>query len=165
MTLDYTRENCLRKYSTFDRKLLAVYQAVLHFNPQIEGKKSHFVLRSQVDDEIGQTTNILIDYNTVHFSCSVHTRRHVVADSLSRPTCSVIIDHSALPVISDSQNKDDEIDKYKNQLKPYEMLESFILCNLSIFTLPDRAYLNHNVKGSLTCFTTFHIQDLRQRWN
>ena len=60
--------------------------------------------------------------------------KNVVADCLSRSTCSVTIDSCNLPEISESQKEDQEINTYKSLLKPYEMQGSSIWCDVSTST-------------------------------
>ena len=87
---------------------------------------------------------------------------NIVADCLSRPVCAVTIDPCDLPAISESQKTDEELKTYESQLKTYEIQGSSIWCDLSTST-PDPTYLNHYARGSLTCSTTSHIQDLHQQ--
>ena len=68
-----------RKYSTFDRELLAAYQAVLRFKSQIEGRnvtlfsdhKPLSLAFNKNHHEIGQTTKTFVDYNGIYYKCSV----------------------------------------------------------------------------------------------
>ena len=59
---------------------------------------------------------------------------NTVAGYLSRPICAVTIDPCDLPDISESQKMDEELEKYKSQLKTYEMQGSSIWCDLSTST-------------------------------
>ena len=84
--------------------------------------------------------------------CTIHKRRQHCC-WLPRSTCSVNIDPCDPPTISESQKKNDEIDKYKSQLNPYERQESSILCNQTTST--SRSYIPETLRWRI--FEMFHI--------
>ena len=108
-----------KKYSTFNRELLAAYQAVLHFKPQIEGRNvtlfsDHkplslaFKKKTPMKSDLQQRYLSIITEYVVDVSY-IRGEDNIVADCLSRPVCAVTIDPCDLPAISESQKTDEEL--------------------------------------------------------
>lgn len=132
-----------RKYSTFDRELLASYLAVLHFRHQIEGRyvlllTDHKPLCSAFKSvnpaksdrqqrHLSLLTEYLADVSYIKGS------QNIVADCLSRPANAVTLDVCDLPEIADVQSSDEETRKYSDRLKSFQLLSSDkrILCDTS----------------------------------
>ena len=133
-----------KKYSTFNGELLAAYQAVLHFKPQIEGRNvTLFSDHKPLSQALKKKTSMKSDIQQRYLSIIteyvvdvsyIRGEDNIVADCLSRPVCVVTIDPCDLPAISESQKTDEELEKYKSQLKTYEIQASSIWCDLSTFT-------------------------------
>ena len=132
-----------RKYSTFDRELLAAYSAVLHFKHQIEGRnvlllsdhkplcsafKSQTPLKS---DRQQRHLSIITEY--VSDICHIKGTENVVADCLSRPANSITIDVCDLQELVTHQQTDEEIKNFQENLKPFPVEENnSILCDVSL---------------------------------
>ena len=116
-----------RKYSAFDRELLAAYLATLHFKPLIDGKTvtlftDHKPLVSAFLSRVPAKT----DRQQRHLSCIseyIHEMHHVrgqdnvVSDALSRDVNSVAVDPIDLPAMARAQRTDPEIGQYDDRLE------------------------------------------------
>lgn len=89
------------KYSTFERKLLAIYMAIKYFRHQLEGRQfviftDHKPLLSifttQTERSPRQSNHIDFCSQFLTDICYVEGRADVVADSLSRNGCDVVED-------------------------------------------------------------------------
>ena len=101
-----------KKYSAFDRELLAMYLAVKHFRPHLDGR--HFAIYTDHKPLCGAITSAVerSPRQTRHLSyVSEFTTdiRHVagcanvVADTLSRPSISTLTSTTRLPAISPAE--------------------------------------------------------------
>lgn len=129
-------------YSTFDRELLAAYFATLHFKPMIEGRQvtlftDHKPLVSAFhsknpakSDRQQRHLSLLTEYIAdVQF---IKGDQNIVADCLSRPTNSVMIDVYDLPALASKQQNDEEIKQYTSKLKSFSLSNALsILCDTS----------------------------------
>ena len=131
-----------RKYSTFDRELLATYLAVLHFKPQIEGRivtlftdhkplvsafyKSSLLKSDKQQRQLSLVTEYVADF------LYIRGDKNVVADCLSRPSINAVtVDVIDLPALASQQELDEEIKQYLEQLKSFEIAKDRnILCDL-----------------------------------
>ena len=116
-------------YSTFDRELLAAYQAVLHFKPVIEAQRTtlftdhkplvsafHSITPAKSDRQqrhIGVLTEYLCD------CVYIRGQENVVADALSRSVAAVQTDLIDLEAIADAQSTDADTINQKPQLKAF----------------------------------------------
>ena len=132
-----------RRYSTFDRELLAAYLAVLHFRHHIEG---HYVLlltdhkplcsafrsvNPAKSDRQQRHLSVLTEY--LADASHIKGNQNVVADCLSRPANAVMLDACDLPEISDVQSSDEETQTYSSRLKLFKSLngDKGVLCDTS----------------------------------
>ena len=147
-----------RKYSTFDRELLAAYLSVLHFKPLIEGRcvilmTDHKPLINSFNssnpaksDKQQRYLSIISEY--VERVIFIKGRDNVVADCLSRPVCSVNIDPVDLPSIAMLQSEDEEISQYEERLKRYPLSqEQSLLCDTS--TSHPRPYIPKSLRNTI----------------
>ena len=152
-----------RKYSTFDRELLAAYSAVLHFKHQIEGRnvllltdqkplcnafKSQTPLKSD-----RQQRHLCIITEYISDMCHIKGDDNVVADCLSRPANSITIDVCDLQELAAHQKNDEEINVFRDKLKSFCVNENkFLLCDMS---LPyPRPFVTHKLRRSV--FDSLH---------
>ena len=138
-----------RVYSTYDRELLAAFQAVVHFRSLVEGQQLTLVsdhkplvtaFYSQVpakSDRQQRQLAILTEYVTQ----AIHTRGcdNVVADALSRCVSSVQVDPIDLSSITTAQQNDAETQTLKDRLTAYSLPCGEILCDTS--TMHPRPFL------------------------
>ena len=130
-----------RKYSTYDRELLAAYKSVLHFKHQIEGCNTtlftdHRPLESAFkstrpakSDRQQRYLSLLTEYIVdVQF---IKGQDNVVADCLSRPAYAVTVDIADLPSIVSEQEKDDELTQLQDRLKMYPLNNKMLWCDTS----------------------------------
>jgi len=151
-----------KSYSTYDRELLAVYLAVLHFKPLIQAQLVTVVtdhkplvaaFRSQSpskSDRQQRHWSFISEYITdiIH----VRGSDNVVADALSRTVSSVSIDPTDLQSIAEHQVKDTETQTHKEKLKEYPLTSGTILCDNS--TRFPRPFLPQCLRK--TMFNTLH---------
>ena len=152
-----------RKYSTFDRELLAAYLSVLHFKHQIEGRVTilctdHKPLcnafnnrTTSKSDRQQRYLSLLSEYiSDIHF---IKGSDNIVADCLSRPCNNVTLDLCDLPAIAEGQTDDAEMSKYTDKLKEYKINSDIkLFCNVD---LPNpRPYVPLNLRKSV--FDCFH---------
>lgn len=118
-----------RKYSTYDRELLAVYLAVLHFKHLIEGQNitlltdhkpllSGLKAKTEPKSERQQRQMMLINEYISDFHY-IRGADNIVADCLSRDICSVELDAFDLQTIADAQEKDEEFKEFKEKLTEF----------------------------------------------
>lgn len=112
-----------RKYSTYDRELLAVYSAVKYFRPMIEGR--HFVIYSdqkplsfafsQSLDKASPRQARYLDYIGQFTTEIVHIpgKDNTVADALSRISTITINDLTFLETLAKEQENDPELLKLR----------------------------------------------------
>lgn len=161
--------NAQKKYSAFDRELLAAYLAIIHFKHQIEGRNvmlltdhkplcsSFYSTTPSKSDRQQRHLALLTEFiNDITY---IKGNQNVVADCLSRPANAVLIDICDLPELAFLQSHDDEIIKFKDNLKPFFLSNDSdvkILCDVSspyprpFVPLPAR-------RSILTASTIFHI--------
>lgn len=145
-----------RRYSTYDRELLAAYLATLHFRQLIECQSvtlctDHKPLVSAFQskkpaksDRQQRQWSIIVEYiSDVKY---ISGDENVVADCLSRPVMSVSVDMFDLTNIAEAQNNDSEISLYKSALKSFPLNNSTIFCDTS--TPFPRPYLPKNFRFS-----------------
>lgn len=131
-----------RRYSTFDRELLAAYSAVLHFRPFIEGRnvtlftdhrplQAAFSSRSEAKSDRQQRhLSTLSEFVTeVHF---IKGENNIISDCLSRDIAAVSIDVFDLPALASLQSDDVEIKQYEDKLKKYPLEQGFLWCDVSL---------------------------------
>ena len=131
-----------RSYSAFDRELLAVYLAVVHFKPVIEGRTvTVFTDHKPLVNAFYSQTPPKSDRQQRHLSyiseyvCSfeyIRGSENMVADALSRAetdqtTCSLDLMLPALSTISTAQKDDEEIEEYKEKLKSFPTADKQLL--------------------------------------
>lgn len=181
-----------RKYSTYDRELLAAYQAVLHFKHLLDGRvvslfTDHKPLVTAFKSQNSAKTDrqqrhwtVISEYvNSVQYICGAD---NVVADCLSRNVQAISVDVFDLSSVATLQATDPEIETYKDRLKPFPQVDDKKLwCDVSTLQprpfLPDKCrrpiYDNfHNishpgVKGSLRLIKSRYFwpnmdRDIRQ---
>ena len=132
-----------RKYSAFDRELLAAYMSVLHFKHLIIGRQitlftDHRPLQSAFrcdkppkSDRQQRHLSLISEYiSDVQY---IRGSDNIVADCLSRPAVNAVtIDFCDLEAIATNQETDDEINEYKEKLKPYKFKNDLHLwCDVS----------------------------------
>lgn len=132
-----------KRYSTFDRELLAAYLATLHFKHLIEGRTvvlftdhkplfSAFYSQKQAKSDRQQRhISVLTEYITdVSY---IKGADNIVADCLSRGVNAVHIDWCDLPAVALKQSEDEEINLYKDKLKCFVLKNNVELwCNTSL---------------------------------
>lgn len=131
-----------KKYSTYDRELLAAYESVLHFRDFIEGHSvtlfsDHKPLVSAFHSSKPGKTDRQERYWTV--ICEyverieyIRGEENIVADCMSRSIASVHVDLFDLTSLAVEQEKDSEIDEYRDRLKSFELpSKKSILCDTS----------------------------------
>ena len=125
-----------RKYSTYDRELLAAYLAILHFKEHLEGRTvtlctDHKPLVSAYKSKNPAKT----DRQQRHLSCIseyisdmvyIRGRENVVADCLSRPVNAINIDAADLPAIARAQQIGEEIQNYSENLKDFPIQNNLL---------------------------------------
>ena len=152
-----------QKYSTFDRELLAAYQAVLHFKHLINGRHvtlftDHKPLQSAYksrnppkSDRQQRHLSVLAEY--VMDIQYVRGEDNVVADCLSRPANAVTVDLCDLTSLAVSQEKDQDITQIRDRLKPFKIKENLQLwCDKS--TPYPRPYVPQAARQSI--FKSLH---------
>ena len=135
-----------KRYSTFDRELLAAYLAVLHFKPFIEGRNvtlftdhkpitSAFKSQSTAkSDKQQRQLSVLTEYITdIQF---IKGDQNVVADCLSRPEMpvfAVAVDVCDLPSMATEQAVDPELKEYRSKLTKYPINDKLeIWCDTAL---------------------------------
>ena len=137
-----------RAYSAFDRELLAVYLAVVHFKSVIEGHTvTVFTDHKPLVNAFYSQTPPKSDRQQRHLSyiseyvCSfeyIRGSENIVADALSRAemdqtTCSLDLILPALSTLSTAQKDDDEIEEYKEKLKSFPTLDKqWLWCDTAL---------------------------------
>ena len=131
------------RYSTFDRKLLAAYLAVLNFRPFIEGRNivlftDHKPLQSAFSSERADKSDkqqrqlsVLTEYlSDVQY---IHGNQNIVADSLSRCVNAVTCDPCDLLALAEAQDTDSEMTNYRDKLTAYPLKENVVIwCDKSL---------------------------------
>ena len=132
-----------RKYSTFDRELLASYLAVLHFRHHIKGRyvlllTDHKPLCSAFksvnptkSDRQQRHLSLLTEY--LADVSYISGFQNIVTDCLPRPANAVTLDVCDLPEIAEVQPSDEEAQAYSDRLKSFQLLSSErrVLCDTS----------------------------------
>ena len=126
-----------KKYSTFDRELLAAYFSVLHFKHLIEGRSvllltDHKPLVSAFTSKVESKSDrqqrhlsLLTEYVTD--MAFIKGEDNIVADCLSRACNSVTVDVCDLPALAELQSRDSEMSDVKDKLTPFKLRENVIL--------------------------------------
>lgn len=152
-----------KKYSSFDRELLAAYLAVLNFRPMIDGRDvtlftDHKPLVSAYHNASLPKTDrqqrhlmILSEYiNDMDF---IKGSDNIVADCLSRSVNAISPDFHDLHGIAAAQQSDCEIESYKENLKQFPLnSKTQIWCDTSNST--PRPFVPANLR--LSVFKKFH---------
>ena len=157
-----------RKYSAYDRELLAAYYAVLHFKPLIDGRTvtlftDHKPLVSAFLSRVPAKT----DRQQRHLTCIseyIHEMHHikgqdnVVSDTLSRDvntinTVRTEIDPIDLPAIAAQQLQDPEIGQYEDRLED-RVLKDDIIVKVDVSTMHPRPFVPRNFRQHI--FDEFH---------
>ena len=151
-----------QSWSAIDRELLAAYQAVLHFKPEIEGREvtlftDHKPLVSKFKKQTLPTSDKQarhLSFISEYIQDIVYIRGgdNVVADCLSRPTNAISIDLYDLPAIAEEQTKCEEIGQYKDRLHAHSMGEKQLWCDKS--TPYPRPFVPKSQRQSI--FDAFH---------
>lgn len=120
-----------KKYSVFDRELLAAYYSVLHFKHNIEGRivklmSDHKPLvsafkSSNVSKSDRQQRHLSLVAEYVSDMAYIKGEDNIVADCMSRPAFAVTLDLCDLPQIAVEQDEDQELPEYKENLSKYEL--------------------------------------------
>lgn len=132
-----------KRYSTFDRELLAAFLAVLHFKHYIDGHHvslftdhrplvSAFVSQKPAkSDKQQRYLSLLTEYLAdVQF---IRGDNNIVADCLSRPAMAVSIDPCDLPALAYQQKEDNELQEYKEKLTSFPLKDNVELwCDTSL---------------------------------
>ena len=120
-----------KKYSTFDRELLAAYLAVLHFKNIIEGNTvllstdhkpliSAFYSQTPAKSDLQQRyLSLLTEY--VSSISYLRGADNIVADCLSRNVNAISIDATDLHAIAQAQMSDQEMKTYEEKLQLFEL--------------------------------------------
>ncbi|KAL7643866.1 UNVERIFIED_CONTAM: hypothetical protein RMT77_005872 [Armadillidium vulgare] len=130
-----------RKYSAFDRELLAAYYSVLHFKHILEGRTvtlctdhkplvSAFYSKNPAKSDRQQRhLSVLNEYITsMHY---IRGEDNIVADTFSRIS-SVTVDAVDLPALAQLQETDEEIKQYHTRLRSYPLQDNLkIWCETS----------------------------------
>ena len=133
-----------RKYSTYDRELLAAYLAVIHFKDQLEGRRitlctNHKPLVSAFKSKNPAKTDRQQRYlSTIAEYISdiiyIKGQDNIVADCLSRAVNAVHVDAADLPSIAKMQIDDNEIKDYIENLKEFTLYKDVkLLCDISTY--------------------------------
>jgi len=127
------------KYSTFDRELLAAFQAVLYFRSTIEGQNvTLFADHKPLISAFHSTTVAKSDRQQRHLSLLteflsdaqyIRGRDNVVADTLSRSVNAIECNVVDLEHIAISQDADTETKTYQERLKPFPVGKHKLWCN------------------------------------
>ena len=131
-----------QKCSTFERELFAAFSAVLHFKALIEGRDvtlftDHKPLAAAFksakpakSDKQQRHLSLITEYiSDVQY---IRGDQNIVADCLSRPTNSVMLDVCDLPMLAEHQKEDEEIKCLTEKLSPINMGQDKILwCDTS----------------------------------
>lgn len=152
-----------KKYSAFDRELLAAYLTVLHFRPLIDGRTvtlftDHKPLVSAYHNASLPKTDrqqrhlmILSEYiNDMDF---IKGSENIVSDCLSRSVNAISPDFHDLHGMADAQRLDQEIETYKPHLKQFSLNNKTELwCETSNST--PRPFVPANLRSAI--FKKFH---------
>jgi len=152
-----------KKYSAYDRELLAAYLSVLHFKPMIEGRNvtlftDHKTLATAFkslspakSDRQQRHLAFLTEY--VADVQYIRGDQNVVADCLSRPVNAVSLDLTDLPALAEAQLTDNETKENSHKLKSYNITPDKILwCDVS--TQCPRPFIPFSARESI--FNQFH---------
>ena len=141
-----------KKYSAFDRELLAAYLAIKHFRHFVEGRKftiytDHkplmFAMPSNVDRSPRQTRHLTYIAEFTTDIRHVQGKQNIVADALSRiSTVSLAALHKGIDysLMADEQVEDPEIPDYRTSITGLvfqdipiqESSEKKLLCDVSL---------------------------------
>ena len=135
---------------------------MLHFKPRIEGR--HVTLFTDHKPLIGaykkqtslkseiQKRNLSIISEYVADVIHIKSNENIVADCLSRPTNTVMVDIFDLPEIAKQQQDDVEIEDYKEKLQSYPLGDLQLYCDTSTFH--PRPFVPKDARKPI--FDTFH---------
>lgn len=147
-----------KKYSTYDRELLAAYLAVIHFKSIIDGHSvtlfldhkpivSSFYSTSIAKSDRQQRQLSYISEYVSHVEF-IRGSNNVVADCLSRPSCAISVDAFDLHGIARAQETDTELQTYKDRLTQFHMSPDLILwCDTS--TNSPRPFVPSSLRNSV----------------
>ena len=153
-----------RKYSTFDRELLAAYKSVLHFRPLIDGRQvtlftDHKPLVSsynnpKLTNSDRQTRHLMILSEYISHVEHIRGADNIVADALTRHSINKIeLDCHDLNGIARAQVDDSEITTYKERLKAYPLSDKTVIwCDIS--TTCPRPFVPTNLRQDI--FNSLH---------
>lgn len=146
-----------KRYSAFDRELLAAYLAVLHFRHLIEEQNvslytDHRPLvgaftskRPAKLDRQQRHLSLLSEYITeMHF---IRGDNNVVADCLSRSINAVKVSCVDLISIAEQQVTDSELAEISSQLKPFLVGKLTLYCDTSLATA--RPYVPRSIRPDI----------------
>ena len=133
-----------KKYSAYDRELLAAYYAVLHFKHLIECRNvtifsdhkplvnAFYSKNIAKSDRQQRHLSLISEYiNNMEY---IKGDQNIVADCMSRAVSAVQIDAIDLPALALLQSQDNEIQEYKNDLFEYKISPKLtLLCDKSSF--------------------------------
>ena len=147
-----------KKYSTFDRELLASYLAVLHFKDVIELRNvtictdhkplvSAFYSKTPAKSDRQQRYLSCITEYVADMSY-IRGQDNVVADCLSRGAYAISLDAADLPAIARMQSNDPEIKDYLSSLKDFPLDQELILkCDISCCS--PRPFLPNSIRKGI----------------
>lgn len=131
-----------KRYSTFDRELLAAYLAVLHFKYQIEGRNvTLFTDHKPIVSAFHSNKQLKSDKQQRHLSVIteyiadmqfIKGYQNIVPDCLSRDVMAVTVDLYDLPSIAKQQKEDEETKSFMYKLKPFPVGSDSLWCDVSL---------------------------------
>ena len=147
-----------KKYSTYDRELLAAYLTVIHFKDQLEGRTvylctDHKPLVSAFKSKTPAKTDRQQRYlSTISEYISdmfyIKGQDNIVADCLSRSVNAIQVDATDLPAIAKMQITDEEIKEYSEKLTDFPLQKDLsIKCDTS--TYHPRPFIPHQLRKSI----------------
>ena len=151
-----------KTYSTYDRELLGAYLAVLQFKSLIDGHSvtlfsdhkpiiSAFYSKSIAkSDRQQRQLSFLSEYVTEVQYIKGHN--NIVADCLSRPVCATNVDIFDLGNIATAQADDDELQSFKDRLKPYQLNSDELVLWCDTSTSSPRPYIPPTSRESIISF-------------
>ena len=149
-----------RKYSAYDRELLAAYYSVIHFKPLIECRNvtiftDHKPLVNAFKSKVAaksdrQQRHLSLISELVSDMKYIRGDQNIVAYCMSRahPIAAVSVDSCDLPALPKLQEKDNETQIFKDRLVSYQLSEACILlCDKS--TIHPRPFVPSSARESI----------------
>ena len=152
-----------QSWSAFDRELYAGFLSIIHFKSSIEGRqvtlftdhkpliRAYRKLMPLNSDKQQRQMSLVAEY--VADIIYIQGKNNIVADCLSRPEVNAVtVDLVDLPALAEQQTQDTEIEKYKDNMKSYEIGEKVIWCDTT--TPYPRPYVPEQSRKRI--FETYH---------